>query len=198
MGPGARVPRQRALGPGDLRVSQTFGPDNAFGALFLVSYYRRSSNSLNSYTLPYSYYPYAGNGAQTVAATPLTPTTNVAGLEPIPDRRRWYLYDNVRDRPGGYAKLEYDRAGKRAHVSAGFFQHENDENRYSSYLNRGAATATFTSPTAASFATGQFDSDYDHYVQYRNVRFAEAGAGLDIAPRTRVDATVNYSQGFYC
>ena len=80
-------------GQGDLRISKTFGPDDQFGALVLVSYYERSSNTLNSYTLPYSYYAYnaAAGGVQTVNSTPLTPTTNVAGLSPLPDRRRWYF-----------------------------------------------------------------------------------------------------------
>ena len=164
----------------------------------LLSYYNRESNSLNSYTLPYSYYGYSGTGTQTVNATPLTPTTNVAGLTPIPDRRRWYLYDNRRQRPGAYGKLEFDDHDRLyAHLSGGFFQHTNDENRYSSYLNRGSATATFTSAASATFATGQADVDHDKYYQKRRLMFGEIGGGFRIDPRTHVDATFNYARASY-
>ena len=44
-------------GQGDLVVSKTFGSNDQFGALALVSYYQRASSTLNTYTLPYSYYP---------------------------------------------------------------------------------------------------------------------------------------------
>ncbi len=148
-------------GQGDLRVSQTFGPNDEFGAIVLVSYYARVSNSLNSYSLPYSYYPYAGTPG-TVMATRLTPTTSIDGLLPIPNRRRWYFYDNIRQRPGGYAKLEFDNHDRFfAHASAGYFEHLNDESRYSSYVNVGATTATFTTADQASFATGQAETDFD-------------------------------------
>ncbi len=183
-------------GQGDIRISKTFGPDDRFGVLILGSYYVRASNSLNSFSLPYSYYGYTG-GAQTVTATTLTPTTSVAGLIPIPDRRRWFSYDNLRDRPGVFAKFEYRYAGVRAALSGGFFQHRNNEFRYSNYLNRGAATATFTSPTSATFATGQFESDFDKFEQYRNIRFIQGSIGVDLDDRTKIDATANYARGFY-
>lgn len=188
----------RPSGQGDVRASTTFGPDNHFGALVLLSYYNRESNSLNSYTLPYSYYDYLGTGTQTVPATPLTPTTNVDGLTPVPDRRRWYFYDNRRQRPGAYAKLEFDdRERFHANLSGGFFQHTNDEYRYSSYLNRGPATAIFTGPDQASFATGNADTDFDRYYQKRRIWFGQGKAGVSFDPRTRLDATFNYARASY-
>ena len=179
-------------GQGDVRVSDTFGPDGHFGALLLLSYYQRSSNSLNSYSLPYSYYNGSG------PSTPLTPTTGVAGLTPIPDRRRWYFYDNLRQRPGAFGKLEYqDNSHWRAHFSVGAFEHTNDENRYSQYLNRGPATATFTGPTTATFATGTAETDYDKYNQYREILFYDFGVGYDFDPHTKLDLAFNYAHAFY-
>lgn len=187
-------------GQGDLRISKTFGHDDQFGALLLVSYYERSSNSLNSYTLPFSYYGYnaAAGGTQTITSTALTPTTNVTGLSALADRRRWYFYDNIRQRPGAFGKLEWDDHHLfHAHVTAGLFDHFNDEYRYSQYLNRGPATATFTSPTTANFSTGQAETDFDKYNQYRQISYVEAGGGVTLTPRDRIDAVFNYGFGFY-
>ena len=187
-------------GQGDLLVSKTFGSNDQFGVVLLGSYYARASSSLNSYSLPYSYYNYnaAAGGAQTVNSTPLTPATSVKGLLPIPDRRRWYSYDNMRERPGGYAKFEFDDHQRfRAHLSGGVFEHTNDENRYSQYLNRGPATATITGPDQATFATGSAETDYDHYTQYRRVWFAELGGGMAIDDGTRIDALFNYASSLY-
>ena len=186
-------------GQGDVRISKTFGPDDRFGALVLVSYFSRASNSLNSYSLPYSYYPYnrTTGGVQTVNAVTLTPTTDVTGLTPIPDRRRWYFYDNIRQRPGALAKLEYDDHRFHGHITGGIFQHNNDEYRYSQYINRGPATATFTSPTQASFTTGTYETDFDKYNQYRQISYGEVGGGWDIDPVTKLEATFNYGFGRY-
>ncbi|RAK59120.1 TonB-dependent receptor [Phenylobacterium hankyongense] len=185
-------------GQGDLRISKTFGANDQFGVLALASYYVRYSNSLNSYSLPYSYYNYSGAGTQTVNATALTPTTNVNGLTPIPDRRRWYYYDNRRIRPGGYLKFEYDDHERfSAHLSGGAFEHTNDEDRYSQYVNRGAATATFNGPNQATFATGSAESDFDLYHQYRNITFIQADAAYKLDEATRLQAVANYARGFY-
>jgi TonB-dependent receptor len=185
-------------GQGDLRLSHTFGDNDQFGVLGLVSYYVRYSNSLNSYSLPYSYYNYGGSGAQTVNATTLTPTTNVTGLTPIPDRRRWYFYDNRRIRPGAYLKLEYDDHSKfSVHLSGGGFEHTNDESRYSQYMNRGAATANFTAPNQASFTTGTAETDFDLFHQYRDITFVQLDGAYRFDDATRVEAVLNYSRGTY-
>ena len=78
-------------GQGDFTYSRTFGDDNQFGFLVLASYMRRSSSSLNSYTLGYSYYPYCGSGtvntpslrqaSTTAASATLLPSDNVSGLD---------------------------------------------------------------------------------------------------------------------
>lgn len=194
-------------GQADVTYSRTFGDDNQFGLLVLASYMRRSSNSLNTYTLGYSFYPYSGSGTSTTPAlrqtsaaaqnTTLQPSDNVAGLIPIPDRHRWYFYDNDRTRPGIFGRLDWtDHSMFHAHLSGGLFEFVNNEDRYSQYLNR-AGNATITSPTTGSFAQGAPETDYDRYVQYRQLTYVDAGFGADFGERMHADVTVNYGMGHY-
>ncbi len=194
-------------GQGDLVMSRTFGPNNEFGALILGSYYQRSSNTLNTYTLPYSYYPTSGIGQNNVSAldqtsatassTTLKPGQDVDGMIPIPDRHRWYFYDNVRSRPGAFTRFDFDDHHMwHAHLSGGLFRFTNNENRYSQYLNR-VGPADITSATTGSFAQGQGEADYDHYVQTRQLAYIDAGVGADFGPKTHLNFTVNYAEGHY-
>ena len=114
-----------------------------------ASYFQRSSSTLNTYTLGYSYYPYAGSGTTNVAAldqtgatatsTTLKPSDSVVGLgAQIPDPpSAGDFYDNDRTRPAGFARFDYNDHGMfHADVEAGFFEFINNENRWSQYLNR--------------------------------------------------------------
>jgi TonB-dependent receptor len=195
---------------GDVTYSNTFGDDNQYGLVLLASYMRRSSSTLNTYTLPYSYYPYAGSGtvntaaldqaagsATTATGATLKPTDDLTGLIPIPDRHRWYFYDNDRTRPGVFGRFDFDdHQMLHAHVSAGEFEFINDEHRYSQYLNR-VGNATITSPTTGSFAQGAPETDYDKYVQYRELTYVDAGAGMTLAPGVSLELTANYGVGHY-
>jgi TonB-dependent receptor len=202
-----QVKSQQPSGQGDVTYSRTFGADNDFGLLVQASYFQRSSSSLNTYTLGYSYYPYAGSGTATLAAldqtsatatsTTLKPGDQVQNLVPIPDRHRWYFYDNDRTRPAGFARFDYNDHGMfRADAEAGFFEFVNNENRWSQYLNR-VGNATITSPTTGSFASGAPEADFDRYVQYRELNYLQGHAALDFAPGTHVDFTINYGVGQY-
>ena len=194
-------------GQGDLVVSKTFGPSDEFGLLGLVSYYQRSSSTLNTYTLPYSYYPYAGGVAANTSAldqtsatasnTTLKPSQNVEDLIAIPDRHRWYLYDNVRTRPGAFGRFDFnDHHMWRAHLTGGVFEFKNDEHRYSQYLNR-VGGATITGPDTGSFAQGSGEVDYDKYVQWRRLYYIDVGLGVDFDSKTHLDFTFNYGDGHY-
>ena len=97
---------------------------------------KRSSSSLNTYTLGYSYYPSTGIPLETPAgnttgtSTTLHPGDSVAGLIPIPDRHRWYYYDNDRTRPGAFGRLDYnDHDMFHAHIAGGIFEFINNEHR---------------------------------------------------------------------
>ena len=153
-------------GQGDLTYSNTFGANDEFGIVVLGSYIQRSSSTLNTYTLGYSYYPYSRQRH----------CANVPALEQsqrhrdhhhpeaqrqrrrrlaIPDRHRWYFYDNDRTRPGVFSRLDFnDHSMFHADVAGGLFEFINDENRYSQYLNR-VGNATITTSTTGSFAAGR-------------------------------------------
>jgi TonB-dependent receptor len=204
---GAQIRHNAPSGQGDFTYSRTFGPNNEFGFLVLGSYYRRSSSTLNTYTLGYSYYPYAGSGTvtepaldqtgATATSATLKPSDTVAGTVPVPDRHRWYYYDNDRTRPGIFGRFDYDNhRALYAHISGGIFEHINNEDRYSQYLNR-VGNVTITSPTSGSFAQGSPEVDYDRYVQYRQLTYVDVGGGIRVAPDARVDLTLNYGIGSY-
>ncbi len=202
-----QIKAQQPSGQGDITYSRTFGDNNEFGFLVQASYYQRSSSTLNTYTLGYSYYPYAGSGTANVPAleqtsatansTTLKPSDQVQNLVPIPDRHRWYFYDNDRTRPGAFTRLDYNDHGMfHADVEAGFFEFINNENRWSQYLNR-SGNATITSPTTGSFAAGSPEDDFDRFVQYRELNYINGHAVVDFAPHTRLDFTANYGVGQY-
>lgn len=203
----AQVRGYQPSGQADVTYSRTFGDNNEFGFLILASYMRRSSSTLNSYTLGYSYYPYAGSGtvntpslrqtSATAASATLLPSDNVAGLIPVPDRHRWYFYDNDRTRPGLFGRLDWDDHHIfHAHLSGGIFEFINNENRYSQYLNR-IGNDAINSPTTGSFAQGAPETDFDRFVQYRQLTYVDAGFGADFAPDLHADVTVNYGMGHY-
>jgi TonB-dependent receptor len=194
-------------GQGDIVLSKTFGAENQFGVLALASYYQRASNTLNTYTLPYSYYSGAGIGAAaegaldqtsaTASNTTLKPGDNISGLIPIPDRHRWYFYDNIRTRPGFFARADYDdNHAWKANVSGGLFTFTNDENRYSQYLNR-VGNATIATATTGSFAQGSGEVDYDRYVQFREIAYVNLDIAREFGPGNRLNLTANYGYGHY-
>lgn len=194
-------------GEGDLVASKTFGPKDEFGALILLSYYQRDSSTVNTYTLPYSYYPTGSIGQNNVAAldqtsatasnTTLKPGQNVAADVPIPDRHQWYVYDNVRTRPGLFSRFGFDDHQMwHAHLDGGVFRFKNDESRYSQYLNR-VGDADITSATAGSFAQGSGQDQYDKYIQYRELAYIDFGVGATLGPRTHVDFNADYGYGHY-
>ena len=71
-----QIKSQQPSGQGDVTYSRTFGDNNEFGFLVQASYFQRSSSTLNTYTLGYSYYPYSGSGtAANIAALDQTSAT---------------------------------------------------------------------------------------------------------------------------
>ena len=185
-------------GQADLTLSKTFGPDDQFGFLVLGSFYTRSSDTLNTYTLPYTYYAPNPGGAMS-AVTPNGNGTGVAGDIGVPNTHRWYFYDNVRTRPGAFTKLEWKKDDIfHVALSGGVFEHLNNENRYSNYLTQGTGAAvTETSPTTGTVSTGKADVDYDRYFQYRELAYVDLRAELNLAPRTQLDFDVNYGYAHY-
>jgi TonB-dependent receptor len=192
-------------GQADFVVSRTWGDNNQFGALALVSYYQRSSSTLNTYTLPYAYYPMSGVGQPYTAPVALTPGTDVADDIAIPNRHRWYWYDNVRTRPGAFLRFDYDDHHMfHGQLSGGYFTFKNDENRYSQYLNvpscsasTGVGCPTITSATTGSFPSGNGEVDFDKYIQYRTIAYVDGSLGVTLDHNTHIDLTANYGVGRY-
>lgn len=183
-------------GQADLTLSKTFGPEDQFGVLLLGSFYTRSSDTLNSYTLPWTYYTQGAGGA--LNPVTLKPTTNAAGDIAVPNTHRWYFYDNVRTRPGVFSKLEWKKDDIfHVALSGGVFEHLNNENRYSNYLTNSGGTVSASSPTTGSVSSGKADIDYDRYFQYRELAYVDLRGELHLAPKTELDFDANYGYGHY-
>lgn len=199
------VGSSRPSGQAEATVSNRFGPDKHLGFVLSSSYFRRDSSSLDTAMDSNGYYPYSG-GTQRLASlrqnaagtgSVLRPSDNVDDLVAVPDRHRWLSYDNVRTRESVFGKLEWDNLeNARAHLTGGFFQHENDEQRRSQFLSR-VGPATLTSPTTGSFARGAAQADFDHYDQVRRIKYAELGGTYEPAEHSQLDVTANYAVGSY-
>ncbi|GGA45350.1 TonB-dependent receptor [Dyella nitratireducens] len=186
-------------------LSDTFGSQRQFGFLLSTSYYRRDSSSLDTAMDTDGYYKYTG-GTQKLSSlgqnsagtgSTLSPNNNVDGLVAVPDRHRWLSYDNVRQREGVLGKFEYDNhENLQAHLTGGFFQHENNELRRSQFLAR-VGPATLTSDTTGSFAKGAAQVDFDHYDQVRQIKYAELGSSFEPDERSQWDLVANYAIGNY-
>lgn len=179
-------------------VSSTFGPDDHFGALLSASYYRRDSSSLNTSVDSYSYF--AAPGATTNAAKLNPARQAVDGAIAVPDRLRWLSYDNVRTRRDLFGKFDFDDHDQwRGHVSAGTFQHLNDEDRRAQWLQNATAAGSRLTLDAAggSVAAGQSQSDYAKFDQNRQLHFVEAGGEFQPSDDGVIDATLNRAKGSY-
>jgi TonB-dependent receptor len=177
-------------GQAELTFSNTFGPRRQWGLVVSASYFRRDSSSLNSAIDTYSFYTAAGT------LVPLT-SPDVATATPVPDRRRWLAYDNVRERNGLFGKLEYAGTGRlRAHFTGGFFQHLNDEERQSNILVRSSAPV-LVSPTTGTVAVANAQADFAAFYQDRRITYSEFGAESDLTPDSVVKFTTHYAIGDY-
>jgi TonB-dependent receptor len=177
-------------GQAELTLSNTFGARRQWGLVVSASYFRRDSSSLNSAIDTYSFYNAAG------ALVPLT-SPEVGAATPVPDRRRWLAYDNVRERNGLFGKLEFSPTGAlRAHVTGGFFQHLNDEERQSNILIRNS-TPVLISPTAGTVAVANAQADYAGFYQDRRITYGEFGAASDLTSDSRVTFATHYAIGDY-
>ncbi|WCM93765.1 TonB-dependent receptor [Acidovorax sp. NCPPB 2350] len=190
----SRTPSGQAEGT----ISNTFGDHNQFGALLSGGYFRRDSSSLNTSVDSYSYF--ARPGAQTIGGKLNPATADLRGANAFPDRVRALSYDNIRERKSLFGKLEYDNGGVlRAHLSGGWFQHLNTEDRRSQWLQNATTT---TSPVVVgndggSAASGQSQTDYAGFKQNRQLRYWEAGAEYQPWDEGLLDVTFNTARGSY-
>ncbi|MDF4005085.1 TonB-dependent receptor [Luteibacter sp. PPL552] len=192
-------------GQAEATLTHRFGSSKQFGVVLSTSYFRRDSSSLDTAMDSDGYYAYTG-GTQRLSSlrqnaagtgSTLRPSDAVDGMVAVPDRHRWLTYDNVRTRESVFGKMEWDNLDNaRAHLTGGFFQHENDEQRRAQFLSR-VGPATITSPTTGSFARGAAQADDDHYDQVRRIRYVDLGGSYEPSEYSRWDVTANYAVGSY-
>ena len=176
-------------GQAELAISDRFGPQDHFGYVVSASYFRRDSSSLDSAVDTYSFYNAAG--AVLANTDPAVATAN-----PVPDRRRWLTYDNLRQRYGAFGKLEYDDGKLAAHLTGADFRHLNDEQRQSNILIK-TGTATAVTATSGSAAAASAQVDLAHYEQKRRIRYVDAGLSYRASDKSVVTAAINSAVSTY-
>jgi TonB-dependent receptor len=170
--------------------SNTFGADNHFGAVLSADYFRRDSSSLDTAIDSYSYYR---NGVRQT----LTPGTDTTGMAVAPDRFRALTYDNVRQRRSLFGKLEYDDGDSlKLALSAGTFEHTNDEQRRSQFINR-SGNAAISDQDDGRYAQGTAQVDADAFYQTRQLRYAQLGGSYRPNQDGRLDMVINRARGSY-
>ena len=178
-------------GQAEFIVSDIFGADKAWGFVVDASYFRRDSSSWDSATDTYSYYnPATG----TLVASKNDPS--IATDNAVPDRQRWLYYDNLRQRAGLFAKVEYKKEGFRAYVTTASFLHQNDEERQSNILISSGTVGSLTA-TSGSFAKASGQVDLAHYLQNRQISYIQTGFDWNLSAKSRLGAAANYAFSTY-
>ncbi len=189
-------------GQAELVGATTFGPDRKFGIVIAGSYFRRVSASLDS-----------------ASTTPLyvDPTTglrlNAANIDVgsaavVPSVRRWLHYDNLRQRYGGFAKLEFDDHSMfKGALTFAKFYHTNDEDRQANSVTPNttviAATGKFANIVNVTTAGGTVTSgnyaqaDDSRFYQKRGIQYADFHGELASGDPIKADFGVNYAIATY-
>lgn len=184
---GRRYSSHTPSGRIDALITTRFGSDKQFGLVLGGSYFRRDSSSTDPTAASYGYYDPA-TGARLALSAPNLSTANRAPL-----RRDYYVYDNLRDRLGAFAKLEFNNHnGVAASISAAQFTHKNKEDRNDNVLaiSGNHSNVTATSGTAQS---GTGTVQYDRYFQRRQIRYVTGT--LDLTPTDRDEINLRASHG---
>lgn len=189
-------------GQAELVGATTFGPDHKFGVVVAGSYFRRVSASLDSAsTSPLYVDPTTGQR--------LTPaTTDASNAFIIPSVRRWLHYDNLRQRYGGFAKLEFDdHVLFKGALTFAQFYHTNDEDRQA---NSATPTTTVTAATGkyaaitnvtangGTVTSGNYaQADDSRFFQKRGIRYADFHGELAPTAHMLADFGLNYAIATY-
>jgi TonB-dependent receptor len=189
-------------GQAELVGATTFGPDHKFGVVVAGSYFRRISASLDSAsTTPLYVDPASGRKLDSA-------TTDVGAAAVVPSVRRWLHYDNLRQRYGGFAKLEFDdHILFKGALSFAAFQHSNDEDRQANSVTPNvavtAATGRFANivnvtPAGGTVTRGNYvQVDDSRFFQKRGIRYGDFHGELNPASHIKADLGVNYAVATY-
>ncbi len=189
-------------GQAELVGATTFGPDHKFGVVVAGSYFRRVSASLDSAsTAPLYVDPTTGQKLSSA-------TTDVSNAAVVPSVRRWLHYDNLRQRYGGLAKLEFDdHVMFKAALTFADFYHSNDEDRQANSVTPNTAVTAATNqytyitgvtPAGGTVTSGNYAQDDDsHYFQKRGIKYADFHGELNPRNHIAADLGVNYAIATY-
>lgn len=192
------IRKRTPSGEAEIIVSDRFGAAKAWGFVVDASYFRRDSSSWDSATDTYSFVdPVTGKNLDKTGSA-----SALAQAYAVPDRQRWLYYDNLRQRGGLFAKLEYKRDDFRVYVTAASFIHQNDEERQSNILIGGntAVGAIGTSNVTATTGTvtkASAQADLAHYLQNRQISYAQTGFAWNLNAKMRLSADANYAFSTY-
>lgn len=174
---GGRTP----VGEASAKWGRRFGAANQFAFLGSASYWRRhihvpqieSGGSLNWYNADGSRNstPYGGNGLA------------------VPIERRWYNYDNDRDRSGLTARLDWQPQGRLSgHLATYYFkQHETSDRATQNAQVQSGARVSNQTPTSGTL------SSVNQYVELGRLRWDRDLYGVngelnaEVAPRWEAD-----------
>lgn len=189
-------------GQAELVGATTFGPDHKFGVVVAGSYFRRVSASLDSAsTTPLYVDPTTGQKLSSA-------TTDVSDAAVVPSARRWLHYDNLRQRYGGLAKLEFDdHVLFKAALTFADFYHTNDEDRQANSVTPNTAVTAATNkytyitgvnPAGGTVTSGTYAQDDDsRYFQKRGIKYADLYGELSLGNHIRADMGMNYAIATY-
>ncbi|PTX92273.1 hypothetical protein DB354_13055 [Opitutus sp. ER46] len=178
----------------ELTTSDIFGKRDQHGLVVSASIFRRDSSTILASTDTFTFWDATGAQYSTAIG-------NSTGATPVPSRRSWYSYDNVRARYGLFAKYEYRPISTATlHVTSGFFQHTNDEQRIFNTLIRNTGTAgkpAITGPTTGIVNSANAEVNRYDYFQDRRIMYGEIGFKAEPSPDREFSAAVNYGVGNY-
>ena len=175
----------------DGAFSTTFGVDGNWGVVAAASYFRRDSHTILNNNTNHQYYDVDGRRLSASSEAALT-------AMPISDKRRWYAYDNVRERVGVFAKLQYDNFDDFSFsLTGGSFRHTNDEQRWSHALLQRQTNLTFTDYAAGegAVAAGSADNFLAWYTQDRSIRFLAAHADFRLSDDSLLSLIASRGRG---
>lgn len=173
----------------DGAFSNTFGTDGNWGVVLAASYFRRDSGSLITNSTNYRYYTDAG------VRLPMN-SPDIFNAIPLPDRRRWYAYDNVRERTGVFGKLQYDNFDNfSASLSGGWFRHTNTEQRFGHVLMQRQNNYVLTDAETGYMPRGRADTQLAHFTQDRRINYLAATADLQVTEDGKLSAVFSQGRG---
>ena len=174
----------------ELTVSNTFGAKQQYGLVLSASSYHRPLSELFTSIESVTFYNASG-----VAVAQNLP--EVATATPVPGARRWYAYDNIRDRQSLAGKLEYqDDRGLKVNLTGGGFRFNTFTRRPSNRL-LSSGVPTITSPTTGTFARATGLVANDLFDQTRTIAYGTLGATFAPSPGSQLEFSAHYASGYY-